>query len=84
MVPIPTNPFAVVVITVPPVPTVILSPAAKYPLSKVNRLSVAKSPEFLNKTLALFPGGAIVTSTLIPGGGPAIPVAVTEFPKKFN
>ena len=50
MVPIPTKPPDVVVITVPPAPTVILSPVVNSPLevSKVNFVDVEKSLSLLN------------------------------------
>jgi len=60
VVPIPTEPIPVVVITVPPVPTVILSPAVSNPLSKVNLVSVEKSPEPLNKISVSLPGAKTV------------------------
>ena len=63
MVPIPTDPIPVVVMTVPPVPTVILSPAVRSPLLNVNLVSVAKSFEELNKTSVLLPGAKTVIST---------------------
>ena len=55
---IPTNPDAVVVITVPPAPTVILSPAVNNPLevSNVNFADVENSFEVLNNISLLFPG----------------------------
>ena len=55
--------------TVPPVPTVILSPAVNSPPLKVNLVSVAKSSLFLNNTELLFPGGATVIVTATPGCG---------------
>ena len=69
MVPIPTEPIPVVVITVPPVPTVILSPAVNNPSSNVNLVSVSKSvpPAPTNKTSFRFPGGATVIVTATPG-----------------
>ena len=70
--------------TVPPVPTVILSPAANSPSSNVNLVSVAKSSLFLNNTELLFPGGAIVMVTANPGLIPPIPSATTELPIKSN
>jgi len=70
--------------TVPPVPTVILSPAVNSPSSKVNLASVAKSSLFLNNTELLFPGGAIVMVTAYPGLIPPTPSATTELPIKFN
>ena len=84
MVPIPTEPIPVVVINVPPVPTVILSPAANSPSSKVNLASVAKSLLFLNNTELLFPGGATVIVTATPGLAPPTPSAVIPSPLKFN
>ena len=88
VVPIPTNPSRVVVITVPPVPTVILSPAASNPLSKVNLRSVAKSvpPEPTNKTSLSFPGGATVIVTATPGFGLLVPspTAVIALPLKSS
>lgn len=58
MVPIPTEPVPVVVITVPPAPTVILSPAVNSPLdvSKVNFVDVENSFAVLNNNSLLFPG----------------------------
>ena len=84
VVPIPTNPPKVVVITVPPVPTVILSPTANNPLSNVNLVSVSKSPLFLNNTELLSPGGATVIVTATPGCGNSTPSAVIALPSKFN
>ena len=80
MVPIPTEPIPVVVITVPPVPTVILSPAASIPLSNVNLVSVTKSvdPAPTNKISFSFPGGATVIVTATPGLDPPTPSAVID------
>ena len=59
----------------PPVPTVILSPAANNPLSNVNLVSVSKSvpPAPTNKTSFRFPGGATVSVTATPGLVPPTP-----------
>ena len=62
----------------------ILSPAANNPLSKVNLVSVEKSPPFLNSTELLFPGGATVTVTATPGLAPPTPVAVIALPLKSS
>ena len=80
MVPIPTNPELRVVITVPPVPTVILSPAVKSPSVNVNLSSVSKSPLFLNNTELLLPGGAIVISAATPVVVTTVPIPVGVFP----
>ena len=86
MVPIPTEPIPVVVITVPPVPTVILSPAVKRPSSNVNLVSVSKSvdPKETNNISFSFPGGVNLTVTATPGFGRPIPSAVIACPTKFN
>ena len=70
----------------PPVPTVILSPAASIPLSNVNLVSVAKSvaPAPTNKISFSFPGGANVIVTATPGLAPPTPVAVIDSPTKFS
>ena len=58
MVPIPTEPTPVVVITVPPAPTIILSPAVNNPLdgSNFNFVDVENSFAVLNIISWLFPG----------------------------
>ena len=86
VVPIPTEPTPVVVITVPPAPTIILSPAVNNPLdeSNFNFVDVPNSSEELNKSSWLFPGANTVTVTAVPGFAPPTPCAVIASPTKFN
>ena len=84
--PTPTEPIPVVVIIVPPAPTVILSPAVRRPSSNVNLVSVSKSvdPKETNNISFSFPGGVNLTVTATPGFGRPTPSAVIAFPTKFN
>ena len=67
-VPIPTDPIPVVAITVPPKPTLILSPAVNNPLdvSNFNFEDVENSFAVLNKISWLFPGENTVIVTPTP------------------
>ena len=75
-----------VVITVPPVPTVILSPAVKRPSLNVNLVSVSKSvdPKETNNISFSLPGGETVIVTATPGFGFPTPSAVIDLPIKFS
>ena len=88
MVPIPTKPILVAVITVPPIPTFSAFPAVKMPvtLSKVNNEEVPNSLLLLNNNCWLLPGENTVIVTPIPGEPSAYtyPFALIAAPTKLT
>ena len=78
--PIPTFPVSVVVMTVPPTPTAILSPVFNKPSTKENLVSVLKSSDPTNNTSFSFPAGATLIVTPTPVISTTVPASVGVCP----